>query len=213
VAEKPGSDDFHTYARASQTPTMPAVGQISLYAQIHGAGPHPRAFWLTTHQEMRQLAQVVVHVHSALTTSASAEHAFSVARRVCGDRQMAMTQETIASRVMIQASWTLAGPLVEEALAMASLARAQVLQSRQRPWEDTDKDTDKDAGIDADDGAERTQGSTRANMRIGGPTSTGAESESESFCLERALEKVRRSIPTVRRTASDEICCGSADLS
>jgi hypothetical protein len=38
VAEEPGSDDFHSYARASQTPTVPAASQISLYAQIRGAG-------------------------------------------------------------------------------------------------------------------------------------------------------------------------------
>jgi hypothetical protein len=87
----PRSDHFHTYARAPQTPTVPAAGQISLYAQIRRAGPHPRAFWLTVRQEMRQLAQVAVRVVIALTTSASPERAFSVARRVCRDRQMAKT--------------------------------------------------------------------------------------------------------------------------
>jgi hypothetical protein len=61
---------------------------------------------------MRQLAQVAVCVLSALAISASAERGFSVARRVCGDRQMAMTQETVASHLMIQANWTLAGQLV-----------------------------------------------------------------------------------------------------
>jgi hypothetical protein len=111
-AEEPGNDDLHTDARASQTPTLPAAGQISLYAQIRGAGSHPRAFWLTAHQAMRQLAQVAVRVLSVLTTSASAGRAFSVGRKVCGDPQMAMTQETVASRVMIQANWALAGPLV-----------------------------------------------------------------------------------------------------
>jgi hypothetical protein len=128
VAEEPGSDDFHTYAREPQMPTVHAAGQISLDAQIRGARSHPRAFWLTAHQEMRQLTQVAVRVLSALTISASVERTFSVARRVCSDRQMTMTQETVASRVMIQANCV---------LAIASWARAQVLQSRQKPWEDT----------------------------------------------------------------------------
>jgi hypothetical protein len=92
MAEDPGSDDFHTFARTYQTPKVPAAGQISLYAQIRGAGPHPWAFWLTAHQEMGELAQVAVRVLSALTTSASVECAFSAARRACGDRQMSMTR-------------------------------------------------------------------------------------------------------------------------
>jgi hypothetical protein len=70
-----------------------------------------------------------------------ATSAFSVARSVTGDYQMAMRQETVSARVMIQANWQIAQPLLTEVLAMgrAGWSRAhRELEDRKlmddEPW-------------------------------------------------------------------------------
>jgi hypothetical protein len=50
---------------------------------------------------------------------------------------MAMAQETISARVMIQANWELAEPLVKEALEIPHHIRTEIMQQHQRKWEDT----------------------------------------------------------------------------
>jgi hypothetical protein len=50
---------------------------------------------------------------------------------------MAMTQETISTRVMIQANWDVAEPLVKEALEMPHHIRTENMQQHQRKWENT----------------------------------------------------------------------------
>jgi hypothetical protein len=50
---------------------------------------------------------------------------------------MAMAQETISVRVMIQANWNLAEPLMKEALEMPHHIRTEIRQRHQRKWEDT----------------------------------------------------------------------------
>jgi hypothetical protein len=137
AAAEPDSDDFYTFRSTSQTEAASATDQISLYSQIRAVHFHSRSFWLTVRPELQQLTKVAIRTLSALTTSASVERAFSVARAICGDYQMAMTQETIACRVMLRANWGLVEPLVGEAVAMAPWARGQVLRNHQRGWEDT----------------------------------------------------------------------------
>jgi hypothetical protein len=65
------------------------------------------------------------------------ERSFSIARVVHGEYQMAMAQETISARVMIQAYWDLVEPLVKEALEMPDHVRTEIMQQHQRKWEDT----------------------------------------------------------------------------
>jgi hypothetical protein len=45
------------------------------------------------------------------------ERAFSVARAICSDYQLAQKQSTVSSRVLIRANWTIAEPLLREMLA------------------------------------------------------------------------------------------------
>jgi hypothetical protein len=136
VAAEPGSDDFVTYITSRSQPTSGAE-QLLLYAQIREARFHSRAFWTDPHPEMQQLAKVAIRVLSCLTTSASVERTFSIARAVCTDYQMAMTQETISSRVMIRANWSLVEHLVKEALEMSPWVRTQLLRSHAHPWEES----------------------------------------------------------------------------
>jgi hypothetical protein len=60
-------------------------------------------------------------VLDSLSTSASVERADSVARSVTDDYQMAMMQETISARVMIQANWRVAQPLLTGVSAMGRM--------------------------------------------------------------------------------------------
>jgi hypothetical protein len=50
------------------------------------------------------IKKVALRVLGSLLTSAAVEKSFSTARVVCGEYQMAMAQETISARVMIQAN-------------------------------------------------------------------------------------------------------------
>jgi branched-subunit amino acid aminotransferase/4-amino-4-deoxychorismate lyase len=73
-----------------------------------------------------------------LVTSASVERAFSVACSVTGDYQMAMREETVPTRVMIQAHWRTAQPLLADVLAMgrARSSRAHRELEEQKHMED-----------------------------------------------------------------------------
>jgi hypothetical protein len=50
---------------------------------------------------------------------------------------MAMAQETITARVMIQANWGLVEPLVKEVLEMLDHIRTEIMQQHRWKWEDT----------------------------------------------------------------------------
>jgi hypothetical protein len=104
VAAEPGSDDFCSYINASRTQTISPADQIVIYGGIRAAQFHVREFWRTASPEIQRLAKVAIRVLSSLTTSASVERSFSIARQLCGDSRMAMKQDTISSRVMIQAN-------------------------------------------------------------------------------------------------------------
>jgi hypothetical protein len=66
---------------------------------------------------------VALRVLGVLATSASVERAFSVARSVTGEYQMATRQETVSTRVMIQANCRIAQPLLEERKLMEDKPR------------------------------------------------------------------------------------------
>jgi hypothetical protein len=63
-------------------------------------------------------AAVALKVSVFVSTSASVEKAFSVAQSVITDYQLAMTQQNVSARVMIQANSRIARPLLANVLAM-----------------------------------------------------------------------------------------------
>jgi hypothetical protein len=137
IAGEPGSDDFHTYFTTSQSETLRPIEQITWYTEIRDTRFHSKDFWLNTPLEIQQLKKVSLRVLDSLATSASVERSFSTARVVCGEYQMAMAQEAISARMMIQANRDLAEPLVKEALEMPHYIRTEIMQQHHRKWEDT----------------------------------------------------------------------------
>jgi hypothetical protein len=104
----PPEGDYITYWPLAEEEVLAVEAQIERYDAIRTTGQaKPLAFWTTPPPELRLLASVALEVLSLLATSASVERAFSVARHICGDFQMAMLPETIATRVMIRANWDL----------------------------------------------------------------------------------------------------------
>jgi hypothetical protein len=95
---------------------------------------HPISFWFPPPPGLRQLSAVAIRILGLPTTSASVERVFSVARWLCADYQLAMKQDTVSTRVMIQANWKLAEPLLQEVLAMTSWARSRILEAREARW-------------------------------------------------------------------------------
>jgi hypothetical protein len=86
--------------------------------------------------EVQQLRKVALRVLGSFATSTSVDRSFSIVRVVCGEYQIAMAQETISARVMIQANWDLAEPLVKEAREMPHHIRTELMQQHQLKWED-----------------------------------------------------------------------------
>jgi hypothetical protein len=87
------------------------------------------------------LSVVATNILSLLATSASVEHSYSSARQVRTDYQMAMKQETVSARVMVQVNWLVAHPLLSDALALGhsgwgrfSRERAQEISVQDDPW-------------------------------------------------------------------------------
>jgi hypothetical protein len=60
-----------------------------------------------------------------LSISSFVERAFSIARSVITDHQMAITQETVSARVMVQANWRVARPPLANVLAMGRAGWSQ----------------------------------------------------------------------------------------
>jgi hypothetical protein len=136
---EPGSDDFSTYVQSAsgQRPIVQPQAQIELYHQIRDSCKHSKDFWDRAPPELSQLSVVAHRISGILTTSASVERAFSRARAVCTDYQLAQKQETVSSRVVICANWAIAEPLLREVLALPSRQRANVGNELERepvPW-------------------------------------------------------------------------------
>jgi hypothetical protein len=118
-----------------------AAGQIEYYDHIRTHGVQPLRFWSLGPPELKALSVGVINSLSLLATSASVERSFSSARQVCTDYQMAMKQETVSARVMIQVNWLVALPLVSDVLALGrsgwgrlSRERAQRISRQDDPW-------------------------------------------------------------------------------
>jgi hypothetical protein len=80
----------------------------SANSRVRAPAFHPLNYGQNTPAELRNSASVALKVLGLLLTSASVERAFSVARSVTTDYQMAMTQETISERMMIQVNCCIA---------------------------------------------------------------------------------------------------------
>jgi hypothetical protein len=118
MPQEPASDDFRRFIPSEQPDVFGAEEQVSVYTRTGASASHPLSYWQGTPAELRHLATVALRVLDFLATSASVERAFSVARSVTGDYQMAMRQETVSARVMIQANWRIAQTLLADVLAM-----------------------------------------------------------------------------------------------
>jgi hypothetical protein len=105
---EPATGDYHTYCPISQIVSSPAEEQVNAYRRRRTSGhPLSLALWFNPTPEFKHLSSVALQILSLLTTSASVERGFSVARHVATDFQMAMRPETLANRVFIQANWEL----------------------------------------------------------------------------------------------------------
>jgi hypothetical protein len=107
-SEEPATDDFHT--------VVPSTGASAF---------HLLNYWQNTPAELKHFASVALKLVGFLSTSASVERAFSVARSVATDCQMTMTQETVSARVMIQANWRVARSLLANVLAIGRAGWSQ----------------------------------------------------------------------------------------
>jgi hypothetical protein len=118
MPEEPASDDFRSVIPSEQPDVFGAEEQVSVCTRTPASASHPLSEWQGTPAELRHLTTVARRILGFLATSASVERAFSVARSVTGDYQMAMRQETVSTRVMIHANWRIAPPLLADVLAM-----------------------------------------------------------------------------------------------
>jgi hypothetical protein len=115
--------------------------QDSFYARACGSAFHPLNYWQHTPAEFKHLVSVALKVLGFLSTSASVERAFSVARSVITDYQRAITQETVSPRVMIQANWRIAQPLLANVFVIGRARWSQAYRERKQrkltqhtPW-------------------------------------------------------------------------------
>jgi hypothetical protein len=98
---------------------------------------------------------VAIKFLSLLATSASVEKSFSIAQQICSECEMAMKQETIAVRIMIQVNWSVAQPLLRNVLAMVQRGWSRIFrQGEQRRAEQDDSwrsdisgETEEDPGV------------------------------------------------------------------
>jgi hypothetical protein len=118
IPEEPASDDFHTFVPSTYARPFGADEQVSFYVRRRASAFHPLNYWQNTPAELKHLTSVALKVLGFVSTSSSVERAFSVARSVTTDYQMAMPQETVSARVMIQANWCVAQPLLANVLVM-----------------------------------------------------------------------------------------------
>jgi hypothetical protein len=105
--------------------------------------------------DLRALSVVAIKILSLLGRSASVERSFSTARQICSDYQMAMKQETIAARAMIQVNWRVAQPLLRDVLATGRRGWTRITRQREErkaeqndPWgSDISGEIGEDPGV------------------------------------------------------------------
>jgi hypothetical protein len=114
----PPSDDFVTFRQRQVNPSISAAEQISSYLALRHTGQYGLDIWSTVRPEMVELRTVALKALSVLTTSASAERAFSVAALLCGPYQMAMSAATVSRRLIVQANWPVASRFLPEVLGV-----------------------------------------------------------------------------------------------
>jgi hypothetical protein len=121
MPEEPANDDFRSFIPSEQPDVFGAEEQVSVYSRTCAPASRPLSYWQGTPAQLRHLTIVALRVLGFLATPASVERAFSVARSVTGDYQMAMRQETVSARVMIRANWRIAQPLLADMLVMGRI--------------------------------------------------------------------------------------------
>jgi hypothetical protein len=117
MPEARSSDDFRSFIPSEQPDVFGTEEQVSVYTRTRASASHALSYCQGTPAELRHLTTVALKVLGFLATSASVERAFSVARSVTGDYPRAMRQESVSARVMIQANWRIAQPLLADVLA------------------------------------------------------------------------------------------------
>jgi hypothetical protein len=116
--DDPSSDDFVTFRPSRKRPCVPAQVQVNAYLGLRETGDYDLSLWNSVRSEMVELRTVALKALSILTTSSSAERAFSVGALLCGDYQMAMAASTISARLLVQANWAIASRFVADVLGV-----------------------------------------------------------------------------------------------
>jgi hypothetical protein len=116
---EPGSDNFMIFQHRAGVAPLTATEQIEYEDRIRAHRTQRLRFWSSCPVDLRAMSVMPIKILSLLGTSASMERCFSTARQICSDHQMAMKQETIAARAMIEVNESVAQPLLRDVLAMA----------------------------------------------------------------------------------------------
>jgi hypothetical protein len=124
------SDDFLSLCGDGRIEILSAADQFDFYLKQRKSHRYKIDYWLHAPVEVDQLRIVAIKILSILTTSSSAERVFSIAGILCSDRQMAMTGETISSRMMVQANWEVAAALLPSVLKAGPRAWHAAEESR-----------------------------------------------------------------------------------
>jgi hypothetical protein len=95
---------------------LPAAQQVAHYRLLRERESHPISFWQNAPSELKSLSRLALKFLGLLGTSASVEQTFSVARSITADDRMAMAQETVSARTMVQANWEIAAPFLVDIL-------------------------------------------------------------------------------------------------
>jgi hypothetical protein len=127
---EPGSDDFMTFQTRSSAGAFTATEQIEYYDQIRAHGSHLLGFSPRCPLNLRAISVVAIKILFLLGISTSVERPFSAARQICSDCPMAMKQEIIAARTMIQVNWSVARRLSRDVLVTERRGWTRI--SRQR---------------------------------------------------------------------------------
>jgi hypothetical protein len=128
---EPDRDDFMTFQPRAGVAAFTATEQIECSDRIRSHRSQPLRFWSLCPVDLRAMSVAAIKILSLLATSASVGRSFSTARQICSDYQMAMKQETIAARAMIQVNWGVAQPLLRDVLAMGRRGWTQISRERE----------------------------------------------------------------------------------
>jgi hypothetical protein len=135
--EEPSSEIYLEFRPSEIAPWVPADDQVSTYLGMRETGRYDLDLWSSVTPMMVELRIVALKVLSILTTSASAERAFSVGALLCGDYQMAMSETTVSARLMVQANWSIAAQFVPEVLSLGPRGWAAwetAYRSKKKKW-------------------------------------------------------------------------------